>query len=135
MIDLNEKIMRISNNHIYHLTCFMCMKCHVPLVKGDRYVIFNGQPFCERDNPFKSQSTPTSNKRGNSTSKRGAKAARSTMNVQVQQAQMNSSSQYNSTGQMTFASPYAASINSSTHSLINNSTIDEPTLTTNQLYG
>jgi hypothetical protein len=69
--------MRVSPNYVYHLHCFTCIKCHARLVKGDRYVFFNGQLYCEKDNPLKS-TTNTSNspvsKRG-TTSKRGAKAA------------------------------------------------------------
>ncbi|UJR37148.1 hypothetical protein I4U23_029858 [Adineta vaga] len=77
VIGPNEQVMRVSPNYVYHLHCFTCVKCHARLVKGDRYVFFNGQLYCEKDNPLKS-STNTSNspvsKRG-TTSKRGAKAA------------------------------------------------------------
>ena len=66
--------MRVSPNYVYHLHCFSCIKCHARLVKGDRYVSFNGQLFCEKDNPLKSN---TNNKRANQTTKRGAKAAAS----------------------------------------------------------
>ena len=70
--------MRVSPNYVYHLHCFICIKCHTRLLKGDRYVSFNGQLYCEKDNPLKS-STNTSNspasKRGAQTTKRGAKAA------------------------------------------------------------
>ncbi len=78
MIGAHEQVMRVSPNYVYHLHCFTCVKCHARLVKGDRYVFFNGQLFCEKDNPLKS-TTNTSNspasKRGATTSKRGAKAA------------------------------------------------------------
>lgn len=87
MILPNEQIMRLSANLIYHLTCFTCMKCHTPLVKGDRYVLYNGQPFCEKDNPFK---TTTTNKRTNAGGKRGGKAAATTTarnHAQMQPAQ------------------------------------------------
>jgi len=70
--------MRVSPNYVYHLHCFTCIKCHARLVKGDRYVFFNGQLYCEKDNPLKS-TTNTSNspasKRGANTGKRGGKAA------------------------------------------------------------
>ena len=66
--------MRVSPNYVYHLHCFTCIKCNARLVKGDRYVSFNGQLFCEKDNPLKSN---TNNKRAGQTSKRGAKAAAS----------------------------------------------------------
>lgn len=78
MISPNEQIMRLSANHIYHLTCFTCMKCHTPLVKGDRYVLFNGQPFCEKDNPFKT--TPINKRTNNTGSKRGGKASAAARN-------------------------------------------------------
>ena len=55
MIGQNEAIMRINSAHVYHLSCFICVKCRTPLLKGDRYVLFNGQPFCEKDNPMKSK--------------------------------------------------------------------------------
>ncbi|CAF0829774.1 unnamed protein product [Rotaria sordida] len=78
VIGPNEQVMRVSPNYVYHLHCFTCIKCHARLVKGDRYVFFNGQLYCEKDNPLKS-TTNTSNspasKRGTNTSKRGAKAA------------------------------------------------------------
>ncbi|CAF1199559.1 unnamed protein product [Adineta steineri] len=78
VIGPNEQVMRVSPNYVYHLHCFTCIKCHARLVKGDRYVFFNGQLYCEKDNPLKS-TTNTSNspvsKRGTTTSKRGAKAA------------------------------------------------------------
>lgn len=72
LIGVHEQVMRVSPNYVYHLHCFSCIKCHARLVKGDRYVSFNGQLFCEKDNPLKSN---TNNKRANQTSKRGAKAA------------------------------------------------------------
>jgi hypothetical protein len=70
--------MRVSPNYVYHLHCFTCVKCHARLVKGDRYVFFNGQLYCEKDNPLKSTintSNSPASKRGTTTSKRGAKAA------------------------------------------------------------
>lgn len=77
VIGPNEQVMRVSPNYVYHLHCFTCVKCHARLVKGDRYVFFNGQLYCEKDNPLKSSTnmnnSPVS-KRG-TTSKRGAKAA------------------------------------------------------------
>lgn len=57
--------MRTSPNHVYHYSCFTCMKCRKPLVKGDRYVLFDGQPFCEKDNPNKTKPSSTTTKRLN----------------------------------------------------------------------
>jgi hypothetical protein len=78
IIGPNEQVMRVSPNYVYHLHCFTCVKCHTRLIKGDRYVFFNGQLYCEKDNPLKS-TTNTSNspasKRGANTGKRGGKAA------------------------------------------------------------
>lgn len=70
--------MRVSPNYVYHLHCFTCIKCHARLLKGDRYVSFNGQLYCEKDNPLKSTTNTTSSpasKRGAQTTKRGSKAA------------------------------------------------------------
>lgn len=78
VIGATEQVMRVSPNYVYHLHCFNCVKCHARLVKGDRYVFFNGQLFCEKDNPLKSTTNTTNSpasKRGANTSKRGAKAA------------------------------------------------------------
>lgn len=89
MISPNEQIMRLSPNHIYHLSCFVCMECHRPLVKGDRYVLFNGRPHCEKHNPFKSTTT---NKRTTGVGKRGGRAATAAAarnNAQIQAAQPN----------------------------------------------
>ena len=83
--------MRVSPNYVYHLHCFTCVKCHSRLVKGDRYVFFNGQLYCEKDNPLKS-TTNTSNspasKRGTTTSKRGAKAANAAASRAAAQLQL-----------------------------------------------
>ena len=79
VIGTNEQIMRVSPNYVYHLSCFTCAKCQTPLVKGDRYVLFNGQPFCEKDNPLKSTTTInniSTTKRGSTITKRGAKSGR-----------------------------------------------------------
>ncbi|CAF4206949.1 unnamed protein product [Rotaria socialis] len=67
VIGPNEQVMRVSPNYVYHLHCFTCIKCHARLVKGDRYVFFNGQLFCEKDNPLKS----TTNSSNSPASKRG----------------------------------------------------------------
>ena len=78
IIGPNEQVMRVSPNYVYHLHCFTCIKCHARLVKGDRYVFFNEQLYCEKDSPLKS-TTNTSNspasKRGTNVSKRGSRAA------------------------------------------------------------
>jgi len=121
VIGTNEQIMRVSPNYVYHLSCFTCVKCHIPLVKGDRYVLFNGQPFCEKDNPLKSttniNNSPTVTKRGNTTTKRGGKAARSTA-AQVQQTFV-TPSQYHHTGHMSLLNNHHTS-NTITHSLLSN---------------
>jgi hypothetical protein len=121
VIGTNEQIMRVSPNYVYHLSCFTCVKCHIPLVKGDRYVLFNGQPFCEKDNPLKSttniNTSPTVTKRGNTTTKRGGKAARSTA-AQVQQTFV-TPPQYHHTGHMSLLNNHHTS-NTITHSLLSN---------------
>ena len=115
VIGTNEQVMRVSPNYIYHLSCFTCVKCHTPLVKGDRYVLYNGQPFCEKDNPLKSTTnTPPVTKRGNTTTKRGAKRANA--NTQIQQT---FPPQYHPTGQISLLNnPHSTS--TITHSLLSN---------------
>lgn len=78
IIGTNEQIMRVNSNYVYHLSCFTCVKCQTPLVKGDRYVLVNEQLFCEKDNPLQTntRTTTTNSKRGTTTSKRGGKANR-----------------------------------------------------------
>lgn len=122
--------MRVSPNYVYHLSCFTCMKCQIPLVKGDRYVLFNGQPFCEKDNPVKSTTNvaagaPT--KRAASTSRRGAKAARTAAAAAVVSTPATTSvhpqstfgvpPQYHHTGHMSLLNNLHNS-NSITHSLL-----------------
>jgi hypothetical protein len=124
VIGTNEQIMRVGPNHVYHLSCFTCVKCHAPLVKGDRYVLFNGQPFCEKDNPLKSTTninTPVT-KRGNTTSKRGAKAARAAAtaaSTQVQQTFVTPPPQYHHTGHISLLNNHHNS-STITHSLLSN---------------
>ena len=120
-IGTNEQIMRVNSNYVYHLSCFTCVKCRTPLVKGDRYVLCNGQPFCEKDNPTKTVNTP-STKRANTTTKRAAKSART--NNPVQQTFLSTPpppppTQYHPTGQMSLLSnpPITSTI---THSLVTN---------------
>ncbi|CAF1657459.1 unnamed protein product [Adineta ricciae] len=128
VIGTNEQIMRVNSNYVYHLSCFTCMKCQTPLVKGDRYVLFNGQPFCEKDNPIKTTGNNTATKRGNTTSKRGAKAARAaaaatvtaavTTHTQVQQSFSTAPPpQYHHTGHMSLLNNLHNS-NTITHSLL-----------------
>jgi hypothetical protein len=125
VIGTNEQIMRVSPNYVYHLSCFTCVKCHIPLVKGDRYVLFNGQPFCEKDNPLKSTTNINNSpvtKRGNTTSKRGAKATRAaaaaaTAAVQVQQTFV-TPPQYH-TGHISLLTNHHTS-STITHSLLSN---------------
>ncbi|CAF0771941.1 unnamed protein product [Adineta steineri] len=129
VIGTNEQIMRISPNSVYHLSCFTCAKCHTPLVKGDRYVLFNGQPYCEKDNPLKSTTNTTNSpvtKRGNTTTKRGAKAARAaaataasvTSTTQIQQTFV-TPPQYHHTGHISLLNNLHNS-NTITHSLLSN---------------
>jgi hypothetical protein len=115
--------MRVSPNYVYHLSCFTCVKCHIPLVKGDRYVLFNGQPFCEKDNPLKSTTNPTTPKRGTNTSKRGAKAAARTFSTP---------SQYHQTGHITVLNNHHNS-STITHSLLSNNS-NGLTSTSDELY-
>ncbi|CAF3471990.1 unnamed protein product [Rotaria socialis] len=128
VIGTNEPIMRVSPNYVYHLSCFSCVKCHIHLVKGDRYVLFNGQPFCEKDNPFKSTTNINNSpapKRGSTTGKRGAKAGRATAAataaaaaaaVQVQQTFV-TPPQYHHTGHISLLNnPHTSS--TITHSLL-----------------
>ena len=87
IIGNNEQIMRVNSNYVYHLSCFTCVKCQTPLVKGDRYVLVNEQLFCEKDNPLThtrttTTTTTTNSKRGTTTSKRGGKANRTTTTAQ-----------------------------------------------------
>lgn len=87
IIGNNEQIMRVNSNYVYHLSCFTCVKCQTPLVKGDRYVLVNEQLFCEKDNPLnhtRTTTTTTNSKRGTTTSKRGGKANRTTTTAAAQ---------------------------------------------------
>jgi hypothetical protein len=121
VIGTNEQIMRVSPNYVYHLSCFTCVKCHIPLVKGDRYVLFNGQPFCEKDNPLKSTINSPVTKRGTTTSKRGAKATRAAAaaaaQAQVQQTFVTPPPQYHHTGHISLLNNHHTS-STITHSLL-----------------
>jgi hypothetical protein len=134
VIGTNEQIMRVSPNYVYHLTCFSCVKCHTPLVKGDRYVLFNGQPFCEKDNPLKSttniNNTPVT-KRGNTTSKRGAKASRAAAATatQIQQTFV-TPPQYHHTGHISLLNNHHNS-STITHSLLSNTNSSSSIITAN----
>ncbi len=126
VIGTNEQIMRVTPNNVYHLSCFTCVKCHIPLVKGDRYVLFNGQPFCEKDNPLKSTTTTTNSpvtKRGNTTSKRGAKATRAAAAAAAAAAQVQQTfvtpPQYHHTGHISLLNNHHTS-STITHSLLSN---------------
>ncbi|UJR09068.1 hypothetical protein I4U23_013315 [Adineta vaga] len=107
VIGTNEQIMRVNPNYVYHLSCFTCMKCQIPLVKGDRYVLFNGQPFCEKDNPLKSTTNTPVTKRGNATSKRGGKASRAATTAAAATANVVAAPTTTilATGQQTFITP------------------------------
>jgi len=122
VIGPNEQVMRVTPNYVYHLHCFNCVKCHARLVKGDRYVFFNGQLYCEKDNPLK-LTTNTSNspasKRGANTSKRGAKAANAAASRAAAAAAAAAQAQ-----QQTFATPIHHQYHLPTHTghltLLNN---------------
>ncbi|CAF3078698.1 unnamed protein product [Rotaria sp. Silwood2] len=136
VIGTNEQIMRVSPNYVYHLSCFTCVKCHTPLVKGDRYVLFNGQPFCEKDNPLKSTTNINNSpatKRGGTTSKRGAKAGRTAATaaaaVPVQQTFV-TPPQYHPTGHISLLNnPHTSS--TITHSLLSNNNNNNNNLNNN----
>jgi hypothetical protein len=130
VIGTNEPIMRVSPNYVYHLNCFTCVKCHTPLVKGDRYVLFNGQPFCEKDNPLKSTTNMNNSpvaKRGSTTTKRGAKSARAAAAAAATQIQQTfvTPPQYHPTGHMSLLNNHHPT-STITHSLLsNNNTITD----------
>ena len=148
VIGPSEQVMRVSPNYVYHLHCFSCIKCHARLVKGDRYVSFNGQLFCEKDNPLKSTTNSPASKRGTGTSKRGAKAATAAASraaaaaaaaaqAQAQQQQTYATSsapmshQYHHTGHITLMNNHhlhgqPPSNTTNTHSLLNNLNTNSP---------
>ncbi|XP_077870011.1 LIM domain transcription factor LMO4.2-like isoform X2 [Saccoglossus kowalevskii] len=47
-IPASELVMRAQGN-VYHQKCFACTSCHNQLVPGDRFLIVNGNLFCETD--------------------------------------------------------------------------------------
>ncbi|XP_065225444.1 LIM homeobox transcription factor 1-beta isoform X2 [Planococcus citri] len=47
-IPAEELVMRASD-YIFHLRCFVCVVCGVPLQKGDQFIIKQGQLFCRPD--------------------------------------------------------------------------------------
>ena len=38
-----------ASDYIFHLRCFVCVVCGVPLQKGDQFIIKQGQLFCRPD--------------------------------------------------------------------------------------
>uniref|UniRef100_A0A1I8IIH3 LIM homeobox transcription factor 1-alpha n=1 Tax=Macrostomum lignano TaxID=282301 RepID=A0A1I8IIH3_9PLAT len=47
-IGAKELVMR-ANQHAYHLPCFACIACGLPLRKGDQFVVRDGRLFCRFD--------------------------------------------------------------------------------------
>ena len=47
-IPANEMVMRTQGN-VYHLKCFNCYTCNMPLSPGDRFGVVNGNIICEND--------------------------------------------------------------------------------------
>ncbi|CAG5135155.1 unnamed protein product, partial [Candidula unifasciata] len=47
-IPASELVMRAQAN-VYHLKCFTCCTCHMPLNTGDRYGLVQGSLVCEQD--------------------------------------------------------------------------------------
>lgn len=43
-----EMVMRPIGNYIFHLTCFICYACRLPLQKGEQFLLRDGQLFCYR---------------------------------------------------------------------------------------
>lgn len=115
--------MRVNANYVYHLCCFICVKCQTPLVKGDRYVLVNEQLFCEKDNPLQTTTTTntrtTNAKRGTATSKRGGKANRST----TVQSTFVTPPQYYHPGHVSLLNNHPTT-STITHSLLSNHTIN-----------
>lgn len=44
----DELVMR-ALDHVFHLRCFICVVCGSRLLKGDQFVIKQGQLFCRPD--------------------------------------------------------------------------------------
>lgn len=121
IIGPNERIMRVNPNYVYHLSCFTCVKCQAPLVKGDRYVLVNEQLFCEKDNPLQTTTNnrTTSAKRGGMASKRGGKANRST----TVQSTFVTPAQYYHPGHVSLLNNHPTT-STITHSLLSNHNIN-----------
>lgn len=43
-----ELVMRPNPNYIFHLPCFICYACRLPLQKGEQFLLRDGQLFCFR---------------------------------------------------------------------------------------
>ncbi|XP_033104217.1 LIM domain transcription factor LMO4-like isoform X1 [Anneissia japonica] len=59
-IPANELVMR-AQSKAYHVKCFICSTCHIPLNPGDRYTMVNGSPVCESDHSKLYKSTNMAN--------------------------------------------------------------------------
>lgn len=44
----HEMVMR-AQQHVFHLSCFVCFLCCQPLQKGEQFVLRGGQLFCRQD--------------------------------------------------------------------------------------
>ncbi|CAG5129257.1 unnamed protein product [Candidula unifasciata] len=43
-----ELVMKVDNNHIFHLPCFCCVVCRQLLQKGQQFVVKDGQLLCRQ---------------------------------------------------------------------------------------
>lgn len=43
-----ELVMRPIANYVFHLPCFVCYACRLPLQKGEQFMLRDGQLFCYR---------------------------------------------------------------------------------------
>ncbi|XP_033150659.1 LOW QUALITY PROTEIN: LIM homeobox transcription factor 1-beta [Drosophila busckii] len=43
-----ELVMRPIPNYVFHLSCFVCFACRLPLQKGEQFMLRDGQLFCYR---------------------------------------------------------------------------------------
>lgn len=67
----NEMVMKIQD-HVYHIRCFSCSRCHFPLAIGDRYRLCDGKIVCY-DRECMGLSSA---RKGVMVSRRGGRAAR-----------------------------------------------------------
>ncbi|CRL06681.1 CLUMA_CG019478, isoform A [Clunio marinus] len=48
-INPDELVMRVQENYVYHVNCFICCSCNQPLQKGEQFAIRGGQLICQMD--------------------------------------------------------------------------------------